>query len=41
MQKYEVAEGYNVEMYTRPGDYPGGTGDPEYYSEIWIRIKEK
>ncbi len=39
--KYEIAEGYNIEFYSDPKDYKGGTQDPEYYCEIRIPIKEK
>lgn len=39
--KYEIAEGYNIEFYSNPADYKGGTQDPEYYAEIWIPVKEK
>jgi len=38
---YEIAAGYNIEMYSNPNDYPGGTADENYYSEIWIPIKKK
>lgn len=39
--KYEIAEGYNIEFYSNPADYKGGTQDPDYYAEIWIPVKEK
>lgn len=39
--QYEIAEGYNIEFYSDPADYKGGTQDPEYYAEIWIPVKEK
>lgn len=32
---YEIAAGYNIEMYSNPKDYE------KYYSEIWIPIKKK
>ncbi len=38
---YEIAAGYNVEMYTDMADYPNGTQDENYYSEIWIPVKKK
>jgi len=38
---YEIAAGYNVEMYTNIADYPQGNQDENYYSEIWIPVKEK
>lgn len=31
---YEIAAGYNVEMYNPVGDYPKGTQDENDYSEI-------
>lgn len=34
---YEIAAGYNIEMYTNVADYPKGNQDENYYSEIWIR----
>ena len=39
--RYEIAEGYNIEYYSDPADYQNGTQDPEYYSEVWIPVKEK
>lgn len=38
---YEFAAGYNIEMYNDPSDYPNGTQDENYYSEIWIPVKKK
>lgn len=38
---YEIAAGYCVEMYDDPQKFPGGTGDENYYSEIWIPVKPK
>lgn len=38
---YEIAAGYNIEMYTNIADYPQGNQDENYYSEIWIPVKEK
>ena len=37
---YEVAEHYNIEMYTPCEDYPRGNHDENYYSEIWIPVKK-
>ena len=38
---YEIAAGYNIEMYTNLADYPQGNQDENYYSEIWIPVKKK
>lgn len=38
---YEIAEGYNIEYYSDPADCKMGTQDPEYYTEVWIPVKEK
>ena len=38
---YDIAAGYNIEMYANPKDYKKGTNDEKYYSEIWIPIKKK
>lgn len=38
---YEIAAGYNIEMYTNTKDYPKGNQDENYYSEIWIPVKKK
>ncbi|MCI1982842.1 MAG: AraC family transcriptional regulator [Oscillospiraceae bacterium] len=38
---YEIAAGYNIEMYSDPAEYSKGTRDENYYSEIWIPIKKK
>ena len=38
---YEIAAGYNIEMYSDIADYPQGTQDENYYSEIWIPVKKK
>lgn len=37
---YEIAAGYNIEMYGDPAEYPKGVKDQNYYSEIWIPIKK-
>lgn len=38
---YEIAAGYNIEMYSNPKDYKKGVEDEKYYCEIWIPIKKK
>jgi len=38
---YEIAAGYNIEMYSDPSEYLNGTLDEKYYSEIWIPVKLK
>lgn len=38
---YEIAAGYCIEYYEDPSQYPLGTQDPTYYSEIWIPVKKK
>ena len=38
---YEIASGYNIEMYSNPKDYKNGIDDEKYYCEIWIPIKKK
>lgn len=38
---YGIAAGYNIELYTNADDYPNGTEDENYYSEIWIPIRRK
>ncbi len=40
LHDYEFAAGYCVEMYDLPDKYPKGTGDENYYSEIWVPIKK-
>ena len=40
-QDYEMAGSYNIELYTSPDDYPNGTGDEQYYSEIWIPVRKR
>ena len=37
---YEIAAGLNIEFYSNPADYPNGTTDENYYSEIWIPVKK-
>lgn len=38
---YEIAAGYNIEMYTDPAGYPKGIQDETYYCEIWIPVRQK
>jgi AraC family transcriptional regulator len=38
---YEIAAGYNIELYSDPAEYPMGTQDKNYHSEIWIPVKGK
>lgn len=38
---YEIAEGYNIEMYSDASQYPKGVLDEHYYCEIWIPVKRK
>ena len=38
---YEIAAGYNIEMYSNPKDYKKGVNDEKYYCEIWIPVKKK
>lgn len=39
--EYEIAAGYNIEMYSNPDDYKNGIKDEKYYCEIWIPVKKK
>ena len=41
LRDYEFAAGYCVEMYADPREFPKGTMDKKYYSEIWIPVKKK
>lgn len=41
LKDYEFAAGYCIEMYDDPSKYPGGVLDENYYSEIWIPVKNK
>lgn len=38
---YEIADGYNIEIYSDPKDFKKGVDDEKYYVEIWIPIKKK
>lgn len=40
-KNYEIAEGYNIEMYEDPTEYPNGVEDENYYGEIWIPVRKK
>lgn len=40
-KEYEFAAGYVVEMYDAPDGYKNGVNDENYYSEIWIPVKNK
>lgn len=37
---YEIAAGYNIEMYTDIADYPNGNQNDSYYCEMWIPVKK-
>lgn len=38
---YEIAAGYNIEMYSDPAEYPKGVQDEKYYCEVWIPVRKK
>jgi len=40
-KEYEIAAGYNIELYTDVADYSNGISDENYYSEVWIPVKKK
>ena len=40
-KNYDIAEGYNIEMYTDASEFQNGVDDEKYYSEIWIPVKKK
>ncbi|WP_027399365.1 AraC family transcriptional regulator [Anaerovorax odorimutans] len=40
-KEYEIAAGYNIEMYSDATQYAKGIQDEKYYSEIWIPVKQK
>lgn len=40
-KEYEIAAGYNIEMYSDSAKYPNGTQDENYYCEVWIPVKKK
>jgi len=37
---YEIAAGYNIEMYGNPAEYQKGVQDEKYYCEVWIPVKK-
>ena len=37
--EYEIAAGYNIEMYSDPSKFERGTRDEKYYTEVWIPVK--
>ena len=39
--EYEIAAGYNVEMYSDPTEYENGIMNEKYYTEVWIPVKKK
>lgn len=39
--QYEIAAGYNIEMYSDPRNCPKGVEDENYYIEMWIPVKKK
>ena len=39
--EYEIAAGYNIEMYSDPSTYDNGIMNDKYYTEIWIPVKKK
>lgn len=40
-KEYEIAAGYNIEMYSDAAAYTNGVQDEKYYSEIWVPVKRK
>ncbi|MEA4974051.1 MAG: AraC family transcriptional regulator [Candidatus Metalachnospira sp.] len=40
-KEYEIAAGYCIELYDDVKNYPDGTQDANYYSEMWIPVKKK
>lgn len=38
---YEIAGNYNIEYYTNEHDYPKGTQDENYYTEIWLPVRAR
>lgn len=38
---YNIADGYNIEMYSDPKNYKNGINDQNYYCEIWIPVIKK
>ena len=40
-REYEIAAGYNIELYSNCSNYPIGNQDENYYTEIWIPVRKK
>lgn len=40
-KEYEIAAGYHIEMYQDPATYAQGVQDENYYSEIWIPVRQR
>lgn len=40
-KNYQIAEGYFIEMYSNPADFPKGVQDEKYYCEVWIPVQKK
>lgn len=40
-KEYEIAERYNIEMYSDVAEYENGIQSSDYYSEIWIPVRTK
>lgn len=40
-KEYEIAAGYNIEMYSDPAEYANGVQDEKYYCEVWIPVRPK
>lgn len=38
---YDIAAGYNIELYSNPKEYKNGVKDKNYYCEIWIPVIKK
>ena len=38
---YNIADGYNIIMYSNPKDFKKGINDQNYYCEIWIPVIKK
>lgn len=39
--EYEIAAGYNVEMYFDSNEHENGIMNEKYYIEVWIHVKKK
>lgn len=37
---FEIASGYNIEVYSDPKEYKKGLEDDEYYCEVWIPVNK-